>query len=84
MDMFDKQQVLKKLPSPILHLLPEDAKEGDPLPEAKMGVDNAPPIIGAVFKRARRESVCSPPLSRPVFKHPSWCLLLKPGPSTLT
>jgi chromatin structure-remodeling complex subunit RSC1/2 len=54
---FDKQRNLKKIPSPIAHLLPENAKEGDPLPDAKMGVENAPPVIGAVFKRTRRESV---------------------------
>ncbi|TGZ80195.1 Bromodomain-containing protein [Ascodesmis nigricans] len=57
LDPFEKQRTLKKMPSPIAHLLPANAKEGDPLPEAKMGVDNAPPIIGAVFKRARRETV---------------------------
>ncbi|KAI5842538.1 Bromodomain-containing protein, partial [Morchella snyderi] len=57
LDSFEKQQVLKKMPSPILHMLPADAKEDDPLPEAKMGVENAPPIIGAVFRRARRENV---------------------------
>ena len=57
MDTFEKQHILKKLPSPILHLLPPGAKEDDPLPEAKMGVENAPPIIGAVFKRARRDNV---------------------------
>ncbi|KAG0128409.1 hypothetical protein HOY82DRAFT_489145 [Tuber indicum] len=60
LDTFEKQQVLKKLPSPILHLLPENAEEGDPLPDAKMGVENAPPIIGAVFKRARRDNVSLP------------------------
>jgi len=57
LDAFEKQQVLKKLPSPILHLLPENAHEDSPLPDAKMGVENAPPIIGAVFKRRRRENV---------------------------
>ncbi|KAF8250199.1 hypothetical protein K440DRAFT_542050 [Wilcoxina mikolae CBS 423.85] len=60
LDPFDKQRTLKKVPSPIAHLLPPDAKESDPLPEAKMGVDNAPPVIGAVFKRARRDTVSSP------------------------
>lgn len=57
LDMFEKQQMLRKMPSPILHLLPEGAREEDPLPEAKMGVENAPPIVGAVFRRARRENV---------------------------
>jgi chromatin structure-remodeling complex subunit RSC1/2 len=58
LESFEKQRTVKKVPSPILHLLPPDAKEGDELPDAKMGVDNAPPILGAVFKRARRENVC--------------------------
>lgn len=57
MDTFEKQRTLKKVPSPILHLLPPNAKESDPLPDAKMGVDNAPPVVGAVFKRPRRETV---------------------------
>jgi len=59
-DLFEKQRVLKKVPSPIAHLLPPNAKEGDTLPDAKMGVENAPPVVGAVFKRARREAVCCP------------------------
>ncbi|KAI5817477.1 hypothetical protein BZA77DRAFT_245029 [Pyronema omphalodes] len=62
LEAFDKQRPLKKVPSPISHLLPADATENDPLPDAKMGVENAPPVVGAVFKRARRESV-SPPAS---------------------
>ncbi|RPA81174.1 BAH-domain-containing protein, partial [Ascobolus immersus RN42] len=49
MDMFPQPQPLIKVESPIKHLLPKDAKEGDPLPEATMGAENAPPIVGAVF-----------------------------------
>lgn len=52
-DLFDKQEQLKKLTSPIAHLLPPNATEDDPLPEAKLGADNAPPIVGAVYKRRR-------------------------------
>lgn len=63
LDPFEKQRPLPKLKSPIEHLLPADAKEGDPLPEATMGVENAPPVIGAVFKRARRETVCCRPFA---------------------
>jgi chromatin structure-remodeling complex subunit RSC1/2 len=73
---FDKQRNLKKIPSPIAHLLPENAKEGDPLPDAKMGVENAPPVIGAVFKRTRRESDSPPPEKTPL--PPS--MIHTPGP----
>ncbi|KAK9453700.1 hypothetical protein V1511DRAFT_504239 [Dipodascopsis uninucleata] len=51
MDMFDRPRRLKRVASPIKHLLPADAKEDDPIPEPKLGVENAPPIIGAVYKR---------------------------------
>lgn len=51
MDLFDRVRPLRRVVSPIKHLLPEDAKDDDPIPEAKLGVDNAPPIIGAVYKR---------------------------------
>lgn len=51
MDFFDKLHPLRRVVSPIRHLLPEDAKDDDPIPEAKLGVPNAPPIIGAVYKR---------------------------------
>lgn len=54
---FDKPRILKKMPSPIAHMLPLNATETDPLPKAKKGVENAPPILGAVFKRPRRENV---------------------------
>ncbi|KAK9481317.1 hypothetical protein V1514DRAFT_323523 [Lipomyces japonicus] len=51
MDLFETPHPLKKIPSPIKHLLPENAKEDDPIPEPKMGVENAPPIVGAVYVR---------------------------------
>ncbi|KAK9236716.1 hypothetical protein V1525DRAFT_426839 [Lipomyces kononenkoae] len=51
MVLFEKPQPLRKVPSPIKHLLPADAKDDDPVPEPKLGVENAPPIIGAVYKR---------------------------------
>ncbi|KAK9388652.1 hypothetical protein V1515DRAFT_533137 [Lipomyces mesembrius] len=51
MVQFEKPQPLRKVPSPIKHLLPPDAKDDDPVPEPKLGVENAPPIIGAVYKR---------------------------------
>ena len=57
MDLFDGVKKVKKVPSPILHLLKEDAQETDELPKPQWGADNAPPIIGAVYKGPRDENV---------------------------
>ncbi|ODQ68135.1 Bromodomain-containing protein [Nadsonia fulvescens var. elongata DSM 6958] len=51
MDLFAGVNPLRKVPSPIRHLLPADARDDDPIPEPQLGVDNAPPAIGAVYKR---------------------------------
>jgi chromatin structure-remodeling complex subunit RSC1/2 len=59
MDLFDHPRKMKKVPSPIKHLLREDAKEDDPLPKPTWGAKNAPPIVGAVHKRPREENVSS-------------------------
>ncbi|ANB15074.1 Rsc2p [Sugiyamaella lignohabitans] len=50
-DYYERPLSLRKLPSPIKNLLPENATDDDPLPEPKMGADNAPPIVGGVYKR---------------------------------
>lgn len=57
MDLFDGVKKVKKVPSPLLHLLPEDAKESDELPKPQWGVENAPPVVGAVYKGPRDENV---------------------------
>ena len=57
MDLFDGVKKVKKVPSPILHLLKADAKETDELPKPSWGADNAPPISGAVYKGPRDENV---------------------------
>jgi chromatin structure-remodeling complex subunit RSC1/2 len=57
MDLFEAPRKMKKVPSPIKHLLREDAKEDDPLPKPTWGVPNAPPIVGAVHKRPREANV---------------------------
>jgi chromatin structure-remodeling complex subunit RSC1/2 len=57
MDLFDVPRKIKKIPSPIKHLLKEDAKETDDLPRPTWGADNAPPIAGAVHRRPRDENV---------------------------
>lgn len=57
MDMFDVPRKLRKVPSPIKHLLQGDAKETDPLPKPTWGSPNAPPIVGAVHRRPREANV---------------------------
>jgi chromatin structure-remodeling complex subunit RSC1/2 len=67
MVLFEKQRVLKKYESPLKSLLRPDASEDDPpssWPDAKMGASNAPPVLGAVYKRRREDKasytfVCS-------------------------
>ncbi|KAI8150683.1 Chromatin structure-remodeling complex subunit RSC1, partial [Colletotrichum sp. SAR 10_70] len=56
MDLFDQPRRLKKVPSPIKHLLQADAKETDELPKPTWGAPNAPPIIGAVHRRPRESN----------------------------
>lgn len=59
MDLFDVPRKIKKVPSPIKHLLKDDAKETDDLPRPTWGADNAPPVVGAVHRRPRDENVSS-------------------------
>ncbi|KAG6000385.1 hypothetical protein E4U21_005541 [Claviceps maximensis] len=51
MDLFDVPRRIRKVPSPIKHLLREDAKVSDELPRPTWGSPNAPPIVGAVHRR---------------------------------
>ncbi|KAA8893961.1 hypothetical protein FN846DRAFT_976556 [Sphaerosporella brunnea] len=65
---FEKQRVLKKYPSPLKHLLSPNAKDEDPpsaWPDAKMGAENAPPVIGAVYRRKREDKDSPPPEPTP-------------------
>lgn len=57
MDLFDVPRRLRKMPSPIKHLLRDDAKPSDPLPKPTWGAPNAPPLIGAVHCREREANV---------------------------
>lgn len=57
MDLFDVPRKMKKVSSPIKHLLPANAKETDDLPKPTWGVENAPPIVGAVHRRPREANV---------------------------
>lgn len=65
MDLFDAPRRIKKIPSPIKHLLKSDAKETDDLPKPTWGADNAPPVVGAVHRRPRDENVNFPMLPPP-------------------
>ncbi|KAJ5726464.1 uncharacterized protein N7483_007821 [Penicillium malachiteum] len=65
MDLFDVSRKIKKVPSPIKHLLKEDAKETDDLPRPTWGADNAPPVVGAVHRRPRDENESPPPEPTP-------------------
>lgn len=57
MDLFDVPRKMRKVPSPIKHLLREDATENDPLPKPTWLSPDAPPIVGAVHKRPREANV---------------------------
>ncbi|KAI9830258.1 MAG: hypothetical protein M1819_005785 [Sarea resinae] len=65
MDLFEAPRKMKKVPSPIKHLLKENAKESDELPEPTWGVENAPPIVGAVHRRPREANESPPPEPTP-------------------
>ncbi|KAG5952091.1 hypothetical protein E4U53_001652 [Claviceps sorghi] len=61
MDLFDAPHRVKKVPSPIKHLLREDAKASDELPRPTWGSPNAPPIVGAVHRRPPESNESPPP-----------------------
>ncbi|KAK6200591.1 hypothetical protein LQW54_009710 [Pestalotiopsis sp. IQ-011] len=65
MDLYDAPRPLKKLPSPIKHLLRDDAKPSDPLPKPSWGAANAPPLVGAVHCRQREVNESPPPEPTP-------------------
>lgn len=57
MDLFETPKPMKKVPSPIKHLLREDAKATDDFPRPTWGSPNAPPIVGAVHRRPAEANV---------------------------
>ncbi|RAL08414.1 putative RSC complex subunit (RSC1) [Aspergillus homomorphus CBS 101889] len=65
MDLFNVPRRIKKIPSPIKHLLKSDAKETDDLPKPTWGAENAPPVVGAVHCRPRDENESPPPEPTP-------------------
>lgn len=56
-DPFDVPRKPRKVPSPIKHLIRDDAKPTDPLPKPVWGLSTAPPLVGAVHNRAREPNV---------------------------
>ncbi|KAH8165953.1 hypothetical protein CIB48_g2282 [Xylaria polymorpha] len=66
MDLFDIPRQLKKIPSPIKHLLRYDAKPTDALPKPTWGAPNAPPLVGAVHCRERESNESPPPEPTPL------------------
>lgn len=61
MDLFDVPRKIKKEPTPIAHLLNENAKETDSMPKPNWGHKDAPPIIGGVHIRPREPNVSRVP-----------------------
>ena len=57
MDLFDVPRRIKKAPSPLKHLVKEDAKEDEEMPTPQWGNKNAPPIVGGIYKAPRDENV---------------------------
>ncbi|CAD6455982.1 271e07f5-cccd-47fe-956c-933b6659c509 [Sclerotinia trifoliorum] len=70
MDLFDTPRPMKKFPSPIKHLLRDDATEHDETPKPTLGVKGAPPIVGAVHKLPRAENDSPPPSPTPPLTSP--------------
>jgi chromatin structure-remodeling complex subunit RSC1/2 len=57
MDLFDQPRKVKKVPSPLLHLLRDDQKDDDDPPEPEFKHPNAPPVVGAICRGPRDENV---------------------------
>ena len=60
MDMFETQRKIKKIPSPLLHMVKDDAKESSEIPKPRWGAENAPPIVGGIYKGPRDKHVSIP------------------------
>lgn len=73
MDMFEGPgRRVKKVPSPLLYLLKDDDKESDELPKPRWEAENAPPIVGGIYKGPRDENVSG---NQPRNKVSSNCIL---------
>ena len=59
MDLFESIRRVKKTPSPLLHLLKDDEKDSETHSRPRWGAENAPPIVGGIYKGPRDENVSS-------------------------
>lgn len=76
MDLYDApRKNLKKIPSPLLSRLKDDAKESDELPQPEWKHPNAPPVVGGIHKRPREENV-SPPKVFGLELHPNFTIAI--------
>jgi len=57
MDLFDQPRKIKKVPSPLLHLLKDEQKDDDEPPQPEWKHPNAPPVTGAIYRGPRDENV---------------------------
>lgn len=76
MDLWPVPRTMRKIPSPIKHLLQADAKETDDLPKPTWRSPNAPPLIGAVHRRPREPNVSEADF---LERHSLHCFLLRGG-----
>lgn len=61
MDLFDAARKIKKVPSPLLSRLKDEAKDTDEMPQPEWKHSNAPPLVGGIHKRQRDENVSDTP-----------------------
>ncbi|OAP65436.1 hypothetical protein AYL99_01408 [Fonsecaea erecta] len=83
MDLFDAPRKIKKVPSPLKHLLKDEMKETDGIPSPQWGHPNAPPIVGGIHKHARDENQSPPPEPTPPPPTPPAPIARQPSLSTV-
>ena len=74
MDLFDTGvRRVKKVPSPLLHMLKDGDKDEGKMPQPQWGADKAPPIVGGIYKGPRPDNVSTrhPLLRRMVLTAPA-------------
>ena len=76
MDLFDAPRKIKKVQSPLLHLLKDEDNEPDETPKPEWKHPNAPPIVGAVYRGPRDENVSSILLSGTLNRNRSSTIIL--------
>ncbi|MCJ1308669.1 hypothetical protein MMC25_002322 [Agyrium rufum] len=81
MDLFAGVRKEKKAPSPLLHMLKDNVKHEFENAKPVWGADNAPPMVGAIYKGPRDENQSPPPEPTPSPPPPAPAQLLR-QPST--